>query len=77
MLLQIGGTILTVIGLTFTITSPLFTRIDNLTQAITRMEENGKAVALNQTALERRLNRIENDLYTLQNRSSANGTVRQ
>ena len=76
LMLQIGGTILTIVGLTFTITAPLFTRIDNLTLAIARMEESSKAAVVNQAALERRLSRIETDLYTLQTKSDANTDAR-
>lgn len=76
LILQLGGTLLTVIGLTFTMTQPLFTRIDALTLGMARLEENSKTAAVSSVNMERRLNRIETDLYTLQTKSDANTNAR-
>lgn len=66
LVLQLGGTLLTIVGLTFTVTQPLFTRIDTLTLAVARIEERSNSNSLTSAETQRRLTRIENDLYTLQ-----------
>ncbi|ABI33188.1 PfWMP4_44 [Phormidium phage Pf-WMP4] len=65
LLFSLGGVGLTIIGLSFTITRPTLERIDELRADVVELKATTKASDSNQEALERRLSRIETDLYRL------------
>lgn len=71
LIFQLGGTALTVIGLTFTMSQPLFNKLDALNLTMTRVEAQTTASDIQQAAMERRLSRIENDLYILDRAGAA------
>lgn len=65
LLFSLGGVALTIIGLSFTITRPTLERIDDLRADVVELKATTKASDSNQETLERRLTRIETDLYRL------------
>lgn len=65
LLFQLGGMLLTIIALSFTVTRPTIDRIDELRQAVTELKATTAASDLNQSAMDTRLRRIETDLYQL------------
>ena len=66
LLLQLGGVVLTIIGLSFTMSQPLFAKLDTLTTNVTELRTQASANAEKYGAFDRRLTRIETDLYRLQ-----------
>lgn len=65
LLFSLGSVVLTLVGLSFTITRPTLERIDNLRADVIELKATSKASDVAQDALERRLTRIETDLYRL------------
>lgn len=64
--LQLGSVALTIIGLSFTMSQPLFAKLDTLTTNVTELRTQATANAEKYDAFDRRLTRIETDLYRLQ-----------
>lgn len=64
--LQLGSVALTIIGLSFTMSQPLFAKLDTLTTNVTELRTQASANAEKYDDFNRRLTRIETDLYRLQ-----------
>jgi predicted acyltransferase len=69
--LQATGVVLTIVGLTYTMTRPIVERLDTLNSSFIELKTQKIADTAQQAAIERRVLRIENDLYRLQERSDA------
>lgn len=65
LLFQLGGTLLTIVGLSYTMTQPTLQRIDELRADMIELKTKAIATDQTQSTLERRLTRIETDLYRL------------
>lgn len=64
-IVQLGGILLTLVGVSFTVTQPLFQRIDALSTAVTELKVRDTAQVADIIRLDTRLSRLENDLYKL------------
>ncbi len=62
---QLAGVLLTLVGVSFTVTQPLFQRIDALNASVIELKVRDTTQQANTDRLETRLTRIENDLYRL------------
>ncbi|UTQ79823.1 hypothetical protein [Plectonema phage JingP1] len=74
LLFSLGGVALTIIGLSFTITRPTLERIDELRGEVIELKATTRASDSTQDALERRLTRIETDLYRMRQEYTQNAT---
>lgn len=62
---QLAGVLLTLVGVSFTVTQPLFQRIDALNASVIELKVRDTTQQADTDRLEGRLTRIETDLYRL------------